>query len=144
MSVSRNKAISGRAEHTDSRSSHRSRDQSVKWVALNSHELGETLVAAKEFAFPKQIHLLARLRIRQPKLLEVRSLPRRNREGHKRTLLKVPRYARAKTAVAIKNQCGWVSCVAHAHSQSRCSHNSLTCSNHHQWSARNHSGLRSY
>jgi hypothetical protein len=33
----------------------------------------------------------------------------------------VPRHARAKTAVAIKNQCGWVSRVAHAHSQSRCS-----------------------
>ena len=127
MSVSRNKAIAGRAEHTDSRSSHRSRDQPVKWVTLNAHELGETLVSAKEFAFPKQIHLLARLRIRQPKLLEVRSLPRRNREGHKRTLFEVPSRARAKTTVAIKNQCGWVSRVAHEPSQSRCSHNSLTC-----------------
>jgi hypothetical protein len=78
----------------------------VKWVALNSHELGETLVAAKEFAIPKQIHLLARLSFSQPKLFEVRSLPRRNSQGHERTLLEVSRHARAKTAVAIKNQGG--------------------------------------
>ena len=76
MPVAGNESVPGGAQRAHPRRAHGRRHESMKRVALNSHELGETLMSTEQLAVSIKEDLLTRLALGQPEVGEIRALPR--------------------------------------------------------------------